>query len=167
MLPEQNLPWWRHDRPWGFRFSTMDAMIFTGGFLATIVLWSLVDCFALLVPYLLGHFFLFCNTFRVGGERSLIWVGTFLANVYFWPQTQNLFLHLAIQAVITLILIVQCILGRNYHGLACTQINPLRYRDGAMSEGAFTRRVLLNCRVPKPLVELLIGRRLDEFRSEP
>lgn len=45
----------------------MDAVIFAGGVLTTIVLWYDVDQFALLVPYLLGHFFLFCNTFRVGG----------------------------------------------------------------------------------------------------
>ena len=144
----------------------MDAVIFAGGVLTTIVLWYDVDQFALLVPYLLGHFFLFCNTFRVGGERSLIWVGTFLSNVYFWPQTHNLLVHLALQAVITLMLIVQCLLGKNYHGLACAQINP-RYRDGAMSEGAFTRKVLLTCRVPRPLVEMLVGRRLDEFNTEP
>lgn len=144
----------------------MDAVIFAGGVLTTIVLWYDVDQFDLLVPYLLGHFFLFCNTFRVGGERSLIWVGTFLANVYFWPQTQNLLVHLALQAVITLMLIVQCLLGKNYHGLACAQINPRRYRDGAMSEGAFTRKVLLTCRVPRPLVEMLVGRRLDEFNTE-
>lgn len=167
MLPEQNLPWWRHDRPWGFRFSAVDAFIFAGGIVTTIVLWYFVGPFALLVPYLLGHFFFFCNTFRVGGERSLIWVGSFLANVYFWPQTQNLLIHLAVQAIITLALIVQCVLGKNYHGFACLQLNPHRFRDGAMSEGAFTRKVLLTCRVPEPLIETLVGRRLDEFKPDP
>jgi hypothetical protein len=166
MLPEQNLPWWRHDRPWGFRFSSMDAFIFAGGIITTIALWYFIGPFALLVPYLLGHFFLFCNTFRVGGERSLIWVGSFLANVYLWPQTQNLLIHLAVQAIITLALIVQCVLGKNYHGFACGLVNPNRYRVGAMSEGAFTRKVLLACRVPKPWIEALVGRRLDEFTPE-
>lgn len=166
MLPEQNLPWWRHDRPWGFRFSLMDGLIFVGGLITTMAIWSLIGPFALLIPYLLGHFFLFCNTFRVGGERSLIWIGSFLTNVYFWPQTQIIELHLAIQALITILLIAQCVLGKNYHGLACTLLNPSRYREGAMSEGAFTRRVLLACRVPKPLIESLVGRRLDEFKPD-
>jgi hypothetical protein len=40
MLPEKNLPWWRHDRPWGFRFSAMDMFIFAGGALVTILLWN-------------------------------------------------------------------------------------------------------------------------------
>jgi len=166
MLPEQNLPWWRHDRPWGFRFSAMDAFIFAGGLLTTIAIWYFDEFFALVIPYLLGHFFLFCNTFRIGGERSLIWVGSFLANVYIWLNTHNLVILLGIQALITFVLIVQCVLGKNYHGLACVQINPHRFREGAMSEGALTRRVLIACHVPKPLVELLTGRRLDDFNAE-
>lgn len=162
-LPEKNIPWWRHDRPWGFRFSTMDMLIFSVGIFATIVLWNSWGPFALLVPYLLGHFFLFCNTFRVGGERTLIWVGTFLANACVWSRTANIEIPLIIQAVVTTMLIVQCVFGKNYHGIACAQINPQRYRLGAMSEGAFTRRVLLACHIPKPLIETLVGRRLDEF----
>jgi hypothetical protein len=167
MLPEHNLPWWRHDRPWGFRFSAMDGFIFAGGAATTIALWEFVGPFALAVPYLLGHFFLFCNTFRVGGERSLIWVAAFLANAYFWTQTENLVFPLVVQELVTLALIIQCVLGKNYHGIACKQLNPDHYRDGAMSEGAFTRKVLLACRVPKPLIESLVGRRLEEFNQEP
>ena len=75
--------------------------------------------------------------------------------------------HLVVQAIITLALIVQCVVGKNYHGFACSQLNPHRYRDGATSEGAFTRRVLLACRIPKPLIEILVGRRLKEFEPEP
>ena len=143
----------------------MDAFIFTGGVIATIVLWQMVDHFALFVPFLLTHFFLFCNTFRIGGERSLIWVGTFLLNMYFWISSQNLELHIGIQTIVTACLIAHCMFGKNYHGFACERINPYRYRDGAMTEGAFTRHVLLCCRVPKPLIEMLVGRQLHEFES--
>lgn len=165
MFPERNLPWWRHDRPWGFRFSTMDAVIFAGGIAASVVLWRFIDFYALVIPFLLCHFFLFCNTFRLGGERDLIWTGTFLANMYCWQFSQNMVIHLIIQLLITTALIVQCVLGKNYHGFACTRINPERYRVGAMTEGAFTRRVLLACQLPKPLIEALTGRRLDEFET--
>lgn len=166
MFPEQNLPWWRHDRPWGFRFSWMDGLIFLAGLAATIVLWQWIGQFALIVPYLLGHFFLFCNTFRVGGERSLIWVGTFLVNAYCCAHDQRLALHMVIQGLITAALIVQCVSGQNYYGFACVWINPNHYRNGALSEGALTRKVLLACKVPKPLIEALVGRRLEEFRTE-
>ena len=163
MIPETNLPWWRHDRPWGFRFSAMDAAIFLGGVVGTFALWFAIGPFALFLPLLLGHFFLFCNVFRIGGERSLIWVAAFLINVHGWSSTQNTWLHVAIQSVITAALIIQCVWSRNYHGFACERINHRHYREGAMAEGAFTRRVLLACRLPRPLIEKLVGRRLDEF----
>lgn len=163
MLPETNLPWWRHDRPWGFRFSIQDGVIFLGGLIATVVAWPYAGVFSLCVPFLLGHFFLFCNTFRIGGERTLIWAATFILNVFLWIFTQAGIAHLAAQCVITAGLIANCVFGKNYHGFACTRINPNGYRDGALAEGAFTRRVLLACRIPKPVVEILIGRKLDEF----
>lgn len=163
MLPEQNLPWWRHDRPWGFRFSGTDFLIFAGGVLSTLALWPFIAEFSLIVPYLLFHFFLFCNTFRIGGVRSLVWVFSFLLNAYCWVATQNLALHLIIQMVITLALILQCLLDKQYHGFLCGRVNPLGFRTGALTEGTFTRTVLLACRVPKTWIEFLTGRRLEEF----
>lgn len=163
MLPESNLPWWRHDRPWGFRFSLQDAVIFIAGAVATFVGWHMLGTFSLFIPFLLGHFFLFCNTFRIGGERSLIWVAAFLLNVFWWGTTQLHVAHLVGQLAVTAILIANCVLGRNYHGFACQRINPTNFRSGANTEGQFTRRVLLACPVPKRVVELLVGRKLDEF----
>ena len=60
---------------------------------------------------------------------------------------------------------IQCVFGKNYHGFACERINAERYREGAMTEGAFTRRVLIACRLPRPMIEKLVGRRLDEFET--
>ena len=165
MFPETNLPWWRHDRPWGFRFSLLDVLIVTIGVVGTIAAWQFVGPFALFIPFLFFHFFLFCNTFRIGGERSLIWAFAFLANVYFWALTQSLVIHLVVQLLITTALVVQCMTSKNYHGLACERINPNGFRDGARTEGAMTRRVLLACRIPKPIIEIMTGRRLEEFDS--
>lgn len=166
MLPEKNLPWWKHDRPWGFRFSIQDAVIFVSGVMATALSWQQVGQFALFIPFLLCHFFLFCNTFRVGGERTLIWASVFIINVFLWAQTQSHLIHVATQVTVTSLLIANCVFGRNYHGFACEWINSQNYRNGALAEGAFTRRVLIACRVPRPLIELLVGRRLSEFDSE-
>lgn len=166
MLAAENLPWWRHNRPWGFRFSLMDAIIVVGGALLTFAAWPIFGVFSLCIPFLVFHFFLFCNTFRIGGERSLIWVASFLLNAFLWTYTQSTTLHVASQLLVTLLLIVNCVLGRNYHGLWCEWINPSGYRKGALTEGAFTRRVLIGCKVPRPLIELLIGRKLTEFDQE-
>lgn len=163
MLPEKNLPWWRHDRPWGFRFSAMDLAIMLTGVVATCACWTIVGPYALLIPFVLLHFFLFCNVFRVGGERSLIWVGTFLLNVFFSLPPRPLTIPIAIQLMITIALVAHCVCGKNYHGFACSVINPEGYRRGAMTEGAFTRRVLLKCGLPRPVIEKLTGRKLNEF----
>lgn len=165
MFPESNLPWWHSDRPWGFRFSTMDVAILVGGLFATILLWFSIDEFALIVPYLLANFFLFCNLFRVGGERSLFWAISFLINAACWPLTQNTWIHLGIQQFITGVLVVHCLLSKDYHGIGCARWNPDHFHDGAMTEGALTRRILNRFRCPKRFIEVLVGRRLDEFEK--
>jgi len=166
VIAEDNLPWWRHDRPWGFRFSWTDAAIFAFGIVATGIGWYHFDYLALFVPYLLAHFFLICNTFRIGGERSLIWVASFLACICIWTITLNLWLSLSLQEAVTLGLIWNCVASRNYHGIACERMNPNHFREGARSEGALTRRVLQACRLPTPVIEVLIGRKLNEFDSD-
>jgi len=165
MIPEINLPWWRSDRPWGFRFSWVDGTIVAAGLVVTMLAWPEFEQMTLAIPYLLGHFFLFCNPFRIGGERSLIWVVAFLMNVAVWMRHQNTAGMIIIQMVVTILLIAHCVMGKNDHGWLCERINPHRYRVGASSEGAFTRKVLLSIRLPKALIEVLVGRRLAEFDS--
>lgn len=163
MLPEQNLPWWRADRPWGFRFSLLDGVSLGIGLTATIGVWQFAGPLALGIPFLLGHFLLFCNTFRVGGERELLWAGTFVINAAACIQTEMLGLHLATQLLITAAILTSCLRSKTYYGVACEQINPQGYRAGAMAEGSFTRRVLRRIGVPRQAIEALQGRRTDEF----
>lgn len=143
----------------------MDGIILGCGILLTAFTFPLLGWFVLLVPYLLVHFFLFCNTFRLGGERSLIWIALLFANIYIWAASLDFWIPFSLQLLVTLGLILHCVLGKHYHGLACAQINPNGFRAGAMKEGEFTRRILLACRVPRPIIERLIGRRLDEFET--
>jgi hypothetical protein len=165
MLSESNLPWWRHDRPWGFRFSAIDAVTFATGAVATVIAWLVVGPYSLLLPFVLLHFFLFCNTFRLGGERDLVWIGTLVVNACFWNPLTSPAVHIMIQLAITAALIAHCVFGRNYHGIACERINPEGYRAGALTEGAFTRRVLLKLGVPRNVIEMLTGRKLQEFEQ--
>src|SRR5882762_5550913 len=71
-------------RTWGFRFSVADAvaLVAFGAFAASVnwlgsSLWWLVVIAA-------GHFFLFCNVFRVIRRRELIWAFFFILNVGLW-----------------------------------------------------------------------------------
>jgi hypothetical protein len=160
---ENNLPWWRADRPWGFRFSIFDAVVTAVGVAGTVIGVVYYPPLAILIPFILGHFLLFCNTFRVGGERSLIWIGALLVNVCWWGWAHPTDLPWAsvvlTQFPVTTILIGQTVLGRNYHGIACEWINPQRYRTGALSEGAFTTNMLRRFGAPARAIEVLTGRK--------
>src|SRR5262249_16609096 len=143
----------------GFRFSAFDAFVLIVGLVATAIGVVYLPILAILVPFTLGHFLLFCNTFRVGGERSLLWIGALLVNVCLWAWLQPADLPWAFivltQLPITAGLVVHTLLGRNYHGIACEWINPHRYKTGALSEGAFTIRVLQRLGVPTGTIEIL------------
>jgi hypothetical protein len=155
-----DLPWWRHDRPWGFRFSPFDAVVLAAGAVVTVAGFVYFSPLGILVPFLLGHFLLFCNTFRIGGERSLLWIAGFFVNVGLWTWSGEFpWTYIVLtQLPITALLIGSTLLGRNYHGIACRRINPHGYRTGAKSEGAFTRRVLRGLGVPPRAIEVLTGR---------
>lgn len=163
--PEINLPWWRHDRPWGFRFSLLDGVVMAAGVALIASVRVAFPDVGIVTALTLGHFLLFCNTFRIGGERSTIWVVVLIANSGAWVYADQFTWArlIASQLVLTCVLIVNCLWSRNYNGLACEHVNPHGYRDGALQEGAFTRRVLRRMGVPCKAIELLTGRKLPEL----
>ena len=64
--------WWNRKPPAGFRFSLVDAAMIAVCALATASLWPLLDEMTLVFPIVLGHFFLFCNIFRVPRKPELL-----------------------------------------------------------------------------------------------
>ena len=156
-----NPPWWRHDRPWGFRFSAFDGGVMLAGVTVIAMSYRPLPDLALLTGFTLGHFLLFCNTFRIGGERATLWTIGLFANAAGWVCTDHLTWArlMATQLVVTCVLIASCVWSRSYHGIACEYINPLGYHDGALGEGAFTRRVLKWIGAPTGAIELLTGRK--------
>ena len=122
MPSEQNL-----HRQWGFRFSGTDAitlLVFTamgvGMYLLGGPLWWLTVIAA-------GHFFLFCNVFRVARNRELLWAGLFILNVGFWVLLKRLdwFTVLACQLPVTVGVITWEIKAPSYHGILADRLNPL------------------------------------------
>lgn len=69
---------WKHHPTHGFRFSLTDALAIVVCLFATI--WGLkaIGSIAWLFPFVLGHFFLFCNIFRIPRTPELIWAGVFI-----------------------------------------------------------------------------------------
>lgn len=111
--------------PAGFRFSWTDAVVLLLGLPTTVTLWIWVETFALMVPFLLIHFLLFCNIFRVCRFFELIWSAFFVVNFCLWlaAEVWGVWIGfswlgvLALQTPITVLLIWLQVRAPEYHGI--------------------------------------------------
>ena len=71
-------PIWKNP-PRGFRLMPWDPVALAICALATWWLWPTLGAWTLIMPFVLGHFFLFCNVFRIARVLELAWVAAFLA----------------------------------------------------------------------------------------
>jgi hypothetical protein len=107
----------------GFRISVVDTLIIAGGVGAAIF----APCdLAVIAGTAVGHFFLFCNVFRMSRVPELIWAGAFVclaaATINFhtppWPGT------VAIAFTLAAILIGREMRQPWYHGIGWQRLNP-------------------------------------------
>jgi hypothetical protein len=106
----------------GFRFSIVDLTAIGACALATWLLFEELDSFVWLLPVTLGHFFLFCNVFRICRRLELIWSVLFVINVASFVII-NRFAWLpilAIQSLVTVTVITLEIKSSRYHGIFCS-----------------------------------------------
>lgn len=118
-------------RTWGARFSLTDGLALLAGAVLT---WQLHLAlsgdearWAVGVPAAaLGHFFLFCNVFRVPTRLELLWTASFLVNVVAWRAAGALgwLPVLATQTPITLLTLAATIRSPRYHGIGARRWNP-------------------------------------------
>ena len=108
----------------GFRLSQRDVLVITVCILATVWLWDRVGELSLLMLGVLGHFFLFCNVFRVRTRYELVWAATFLLNAIAWQLAGDLSWQrvLGSQLVITFTVIAAELGSPRYHGIGCRWI---------------------------------------------
>ena len=116
-------------KPCGFRFSLADAGVIALGAAATWLLWEPLGGaggMALLLPVVLGHFFLFCNVFRARRGYELVWAAGFVVNLLAWQAAAAFGWGrvLLAQAPLTLLLIAAELRSTRYHGVAWRRINP-------------------------------------------
>ena len=107
----------------GARFSTADGIVIAVCALLTWILRELPSSIAWLPAVALGHFFLFCNVFRVRRSLELAWAGVFLANFaawswigFSWPAV------LAVQTPITMLAIGVEMRSPRYHGIGSSRV---------------------------------------------
>jgi hypothetical protein len=72
-----------------------------------------------------GHFFLFCNVFRIVRRRELIWAGLYIVNIgaWFWAENLTWTRVLLCQLPITAWLVVADMRGPGYHGVFASRLN--------------------------------------------
>ncbi|MFZ2957158.1 MAG: hypothetical protein WA705_09730 [Candidatus Ozemobacteraceae bacterium] len=107
--------------PPGFRIWWTDVLILAIAAILTSGLWRFFGEWALLVPMVVGHFFLFCNVFRVGTRRELAWTAAFILNFLILVVVERLSPGwlLVIQTPFTLAVIGLAVKDPGYHGLGC------------------------------------------------
>ena len=105
----------------GFRFSAVDGLFLALCAAGIYFLRERMGTFVWIIAAAAGHFFLFCNVFRVRRSYELIWTGIFLANVAAWTWSERFSWPgiLAIQLPVTAAVIVLEIRSPRYHGIFC------------------------------------------------
>lgn len=110
----------------GFRFSKTDGLVLLIALVVCILL-SLVSIFAsVLIIFIVLHFFLFCNVFRIRRNFELIW-----SIIFIFQMVVNSFLivvpwysPLLIQFVFTFLFVFMEMKSPRYHGVFADRINP-------------------------------------------
>lgn len=155
-----HLPWWSPIRPWGFRFSRSDLVVVLIGLFVVWYTATRHADLAILTAFVLGHFFLFCNVFRVGERSELVWGALLLVNVTIGGLLGDgsWWVMLPLQCVVTVVIIARALIGPDYHGIGCQRINPLGYRPESRSQPpSLLRKVLSRLRVRPAIIERLQG----------
>ena len=113
-------------RTHGLRFSVLDGCVLVAAFVLTMSTWSMTFGLSALILFVVLHFFLFCNVFRIRRKPELIWAATFVANCLAWILTGNIStLGITVaQAVITTVILLHEIRLPYYHGIYAETINP-------------------------------------------
>lgn len=125
-----------HPRTAGFRLSIVDTIVLLLGAAATVASIGPLGPMAGLFPMAVGHFFLFCNVFRVRRRYELAWTAVFLVNFTAWTFTEFSWPGvLAIQLPVTALAIALEIRSPRYHGILAARLNPrlAKYLDGRLA----------------------------------
>ncbi|HBP21844.1 MAG TPA: hypothetical protein DEA08_29175 [Planctomycetes bacterium] len=126
----------------GFRFSLTDAAAIALALAAAFAGRELLGAWALTPAVVLGHFFLFCNVFRVRRRYELRWAASFLlvAGAWLLLSDQRGLAYwaavLATQTPLTLLAIGAEMRSPSYRGIGYARINPGRLPPASPPQGS-------------------------------
>lgn len=107
--------------PPGFRFSLNDALVLLVSGIVAVLLWKPLPHLSVLLLFVIGHFFLFCNVFRVRRNYEYLWGAVFVVNATLWLLLKPEGFHWALlaQLPVTVAVIVAEMRSDRYHGIGC------------------------------------------------
>lgn len=110
----------------GFRISAIDCIVIVVGTIVSVALWSTAWWIGFVIAFVVGHFFVFCNIFRVARPLELAWSGIFIAITYCTITFDNPSWPITISASLfaTAIVIIIEMRKPSYHGILWQHINP-------------------------------------------
>ena len=110
----------------GFRIDTKDVVVLVLGGCGVVLLAGIDPFLAVIVGFAVGHFFLFCNVFRLGRPLELIWASVFVALAGSTLSTglPGPEFTVGITLATTLAVIAAQLRQPSYHGLGWQRINP-------------------------------------------
>jgi hypothetical protein len=110
----------------GFRMSVIDGVVIVVGIVAAVGLWSTAWWLGFIVAFVVGHFFVFCNVFRVARPLELAWSGVFVVLTYctvmFGRPTWAVMIGCSL--LVTVVVVGLEMRKPSYHGVLWRRINP-------------------------------------------
>lgn len=124
----------------GFRFSFFDAVFLVLGALGAFLIDPGFGWPSFCVGFVVGHFFLFCNVFRISRDLELIWVVVFLILALLTLTTGTpTWLGTALLSLVTTGIVVGVGIWKpSYHGVGWQRWNPdlRRWWENALAQPA-------------------------------
>jgi hypothetical protein len=110
----------------GFRFSAFDAFLLILGALGSWFAWPRTWWAGFVIAFVVGHFFLFCNVFRISRGLELTWAAVFIILTRFTIVTEQPAWATTVLLSLAVTVLVICLECRkpSYHGIGWSRINP-------------------------------------------
>ncbi len=110
----------------GFRISIRDKIVLVVGIVCAGLLSVRLPVGAFVIGFVVLHFFLFCNVFRIRRAPELIWAATFvlLSSSTIRFQVPGWTITIAASVSLSIFLICHSMTRRDYHGIGWQRLNP-------------------------------------------
>lgn len=110
----------------GFRLSLLDVIILILGVVGTLIFLPISKINSFIIAFVVGHFFLFCNVFRISRPLELIWATLLilfgvLIEIF---RLFNWYIVAIIMVAVTFGIILIEMRKKSYHGIMWQRFNP-------------------------------------------